>query len=628
MDTKTFFAEIEDYLNKRKEIKLYQPSAAVMEITSYKLNTVSAAGLKKWVKALMPVIRDNRFKIECVGKKTSQNMLEEFAISDKNKMKRECVTFLSFFVSDSRNFKLYLGTLPPELKTLWNEACKRIYIDNATYKSVMGKSLYQEGRWRSYMSEESDTVPPFFKVESVKSDFMDYGYRTDTYCIRIHPVVADIAAAFFVDAGKKELHCLEELPKDESLICMTGADREFAEKIDVLQSMAARGILLLNSSGKLLASTKKKVAQQLSLKEFFTDAPYTEQATMRSTFLEYAVAEHYESINPDDIANLQYWELCKNIYKMVTDGLYGIHSLLMPHIAGLTVTSSYDAEASVKSICKMVKLLFKGMDGWTSIDNILEALCAVFIGKNVLTIVGLSEYNYKNIKNKLTDNFVSVSNLHDEIFVPYVKGLLFFMASLGLLDVAYDKSAQADKSFFDSLRYVRLTALGAYVLGKTHSYKPIEVEKKVYFELDNDNLILKSVETDNPYVGIVENIAKSIGGGRYIITPESFLKSCATEQDVEDKIKLFKQFVSENITPVWEEFFKSVKAKCNPLTPVSRDKYKVYRIAPSNKELLHILSSDEKLRKLIVRAEGYMVLIDKKNIDDVVKRLKTFGYLI
>lgn len=626
MDNKTFFAEIEEALNQRKEITLYQPSAASVEYVSYKLNTMSATTLKKWANALLPLIRNNKFKVDGVDKRTSYDLLERFAISDKGKVKSEVVMFISFFVADSRNFKHYLNTLSPSLKELWEEACKRIYIDAILYKEVTNKPLYKEERWHIYLSEDSVSVPPFFKVERVKSDTIGYGYRSDTYCIYIHPAVADVAAVYFVGNGRKELCAYETLPQDEQLTCMTGTDREFAEKIEVLQSLAAQGILQLNSSGKLLVTTKKKVTQQVVLKEFFTDPPYAEQATLHSTFLLFAVADY--NVSNYEANGLDYWELCKSMYDVVINNLFDIHQMLMLHIGGLNVTASYDAESSVKAIAMELKILSRSMNGWTSVNNILDVLCTVFCGKKTLTFVGLDDFNYKSIKNKLTDSYVRVSNLHDEIFIPYVKSMLFFMASIGLLDVAYSKPSKSDKSYVDCLRYVRLTDLGAYVLGKTKSYKPIEVEKKVYFELDENNLILKSMESDNPYIGIVESIARGIGGGRYIITPESFLKSCATEKDVEDKVKLFKQFVSENITPVWEDFFKSVKAKCKPLTPISREKYKIFKISPNNKELLHILSSDEKLRKLIVRAEGYMVMIDKNNIDNVVSRLKTFGYLI
>jgi hypothetical protein len=66
---------------------------------------------------------------------------------------------------------------------------------------------------------------------------------------------------------------------------------------------------------------------------------------------------------------------------------------------------------------------------------------------------------------------------------------------------------------------------------------------------------------------------------------------------------------------------------CNPFT-VEKTNYRHYRVSPQNAELIRLITSDEQLRKLVVRAEGYLILVAEDDIRKFENQLKKHGYLL
>ena len=63
------------------------------------------------------------------------------------------------------------------------------------------------------------------------------------------------------------------------------------------------------------------------------------------------------------------------------------------------------------------------------------------------------------------------------------------------------------------------------------------------------------------------------------------------------------------------------------VTRVDEFKYLLYHIAPEDKELQRIVSTDPVIRQYSLRAEGYLWLIEADKLKTIQKRLKECGYL-
>jgi hypothetical protein len=234
-----------------------------------------------------------------------------------------------------------------------------------------------------------------------------------------------------------------------------------------------------------------------------------------------------------------------------------------------------------------------------------------------------------NLANNDTGELVCLSNLTKHLGIPFLKGLLYLMAGFGLVEVAYRQRNTDDASIFDTLKYVRMTDLGRYVFHFSPTYTPPQnTDTEELFCLDEQRLVIRSLKEDNPYEALLNDTAIAIGNHRYMMNNESFLKNCRSEKDVKDKIDFFKRFISKDIPEVWKNFFESLIRQCHPLKAVSADSYVIYQLDGNNKELIQLLSTDPLLKSIIIRAEGYKILVEKKQQKAFMDKLKAHGYLL
>ena len=126
---------------------------------------------------------------------------------------------------------------------------------------------------------------------------------------------------------------------------------------------------------------------------------------------------------------------------------------------------------------------------------------------------------------------------------------------------------------------------------------------------------------------ILTRIGESLGNGCYFVTAASFLSSCNTKKDLNDKIKIFRKNISSNPPVIWEEFFTSLLFNTDPLA-YKKVKRLIFQLNPENKDLVRILFSDPLLKSLVMKAEDYHILIKENNYKTVQNRLAELGYLL
>ena len=119
----------------------------------------------------------------------------------------------------------------------------------------------------------------------------------------------------------------------------------------------------------------------------------------------------------------------------------------------------------------------------------------------------------------------------------------------------------------------------------------------------------------------------AISRNRFETSALSFLASCHTKADVESKIKIFRQFISSDLPPLWEQFFKSLLQHCHPLKE-DKTAYKRYTLDPENRDLVQLVTTDPILRQLVIRAEGYRIMVKQEDLKKFETQLMKHGYLL
>ena len=107
----------------------------------------------------------------------------------------------------------------------------------------------------------------------------------------------------------------------------------------------------------------------------------------------------------------------------------------------------------------------------------------------------------------------------------------------------------------------------------------------------------------------------------------SLLANCHNRNDVEDKISIFRQFIASDLPPLWQQFFHSLLQHCNPLQK-DKQTYQHYTLQPDNSDLIHLITTDPVLRQIVVRAEGYRILVKSDDLRKFEAQLKKHGYLL
>ena len=309
--------------------------------------------------------------------------------------------------------------------------------------------------------------------------------------------------------------------------------------------------------------------------------------------------------------------------------------LLLNHLRMETYGYYLSSSENIKkALCQLLKRMEP--EKWVSLDNIFQ-----FCLLREINLMEMSNaaYKYQAVEKTQYGSWKSWVSLNEitvvpVLYFPLLKGFFFLAASLGLVEIGYDKPENKILqkpgydylSPYDGLKYVRLTRLGAYVTGKSRQYTVVgATQDKAVFILDKTRLLLTMDGEDPMAILTLEKMLVPIGTGRFMMTFESLFRDCQSKKDVQRKIAMFRRTICKKLPAVWQDFFTKALARVNPLTLDSG--FKVFRIG-EDEELLRLLATAPDISRFILKVEGYRIAVKKENIGMLTRRLKKYGYLI
>lgn len=557
------------------------------------------------------------------GKESLSEIVEKIK-AEKNTRKADIVDFLSLFLADEENLNIYFTALDSKIKELWKLVFDKHFVSKEEAGQVLGVPAVISDRY-SYR-EELIPALPWFKLYRGKSRNSNNRYCDEDYFITVSSWVYN---AFFYAVYPPDTFFI--LPEDfnplpEGLEIFEG-EETFIREYPMMVSLQEQKFFAVESDKKLSVSALKKISGQIGACEFFPDSTDLEACRLRTSLL-YNLFAHNISVKRVQQCEKEPELAAKELIEKFNNYAYFMVPLFLVHITGLRKDLLWGNALKQQHDAVLVSLA-EDADKWIDIRNIYLNVSYSTQGDG-LTLFSDYALQRMNLKDKNDGQIISSDLLVERLGKPYIQSYLFLLASLGIIDIAYNKSGGLSyDSGKDCIRYAKLTELGKYVLGINASYSPAAVcSAKKYFELDRDRLIVKSLEKNNPYEKMLADISSPIGGGRYVVSNASFLKNCKTVAEISGKISFFRQFVSEDWSDIWQAFFESIQMKCNPLNREPSDNYIIYSLDPKNAELINLISNDYELKKTTIRAEGFMILVAKSRQGKFLDRLKSFGYMV
>lgn len=394
-----------------------------------------------------------------------------------------------------------------------------------------------------------------------------------------------------------------------------------------------QGKLEVTKTGKISIAQIVKMQKFLSLPEIFPTHQAKEWANLRATiwadWLALYVMEGYSYRKLEkDILQLSFKDLSKKLWRDFSNNLYDAISL-MSHLKG----AKPDIESrAIVNICNIIKKL--PLNSWIDVQTLWEQET---FKERVLIPMQWGYGSQLKIEGEGANILVGDANVKLLLERPFFYANLFAMAAMGWVELAFHtappKSTWAVEnglltdyiSYFEILSAIRITPLGAYAMGRSDVYEmKDEVEENVqlyenslYIFYDGKNSALRSV---------IEQTARLVGKDLYKVDYESVLGDCSNYKQVQSKINVFQKLLSTNPPQIWKDFFSQLNQKSYELT-AENNKYLIFSL-PQNAELINTIAREPNLKKFILKAEGYMILIRKKDIGAVKKQLKSYGFLI
>lgn len=527
-----------------------------------------------------------------------------------NILKKELSAFIGFFISDRRNIKAYYNCLEEGKRKLIVRLLKDYFI----------------------RLDEADRLVP-----GLIDDFQyfdSYYYTPNPYVERLPWLLFFNPTGYYYGSGKKDLcftfdrglhRCFASsiLPEawevDESAPAEDkshfNAESEMGRLLMMVAMLDANGQLNMNQN-KLADSVVRRISSGAGIAEFFpgSDKGFASlRATLMLNFFAYA--------SPGK--NSDFRKMFETFIKEIAYTPSVFFSLFGRHIRGLS--SRYRKASPGVLINKMADVLRTfGREKPVTVEQYVKEI-VMNDDVGAMTLFSLSEIYHCDIENKLTERDIKPMNIVPEACMSFVSGFVALLASLGGAEIWYDAPGSNCTSYFSSISHFRLTPLGEYMLGFRDKYEAPEAEG-LKMELSPESLIITLPSDVSPLGGVLSAMAERIGPGRYRTSDSLMLEGCRTQADIAERMEFFRKTARE-MPANWTQFFTTLINRCQPLKAESLDKLHMFSVSHENIDLQRLLSTDTFLKTMVIRAEGYRILVYDDDLIRFKERLRQLGYL-
>ena len=614
------------FIIKEQSLELYYPDKKARTQWYQQLSFRNKPDLEDMAAPLRRIMRNKRVTaIDAQGNRRVPTEISNFLNTKQGVKKDTILDFLCFMLADVRNFCCYIDTLNEKDRKVWAVALTQYYINVDEIHLLTGEHWVpkKQSWYYSYFrsTDISDKLFCFSLVEAKGQNRETDRWAKDIYCRLNEMLHASLLPVFFPDACNLEKQFLDELPETMQLHTFSG-EADILMFLPTLNGLYETGQLALSKS-RISQTALRKLAQTVSLDEFFPNHALKELAFFRRS----VVMNLYVLGRQNQHLSSRPEKMLKQIFLNALSYPVTYLPLLLFHLTGLRKGELLNSYAPQLSLSLWDLLGTLPQDKWVPVQGIYFKLMQT--ANIYVPLFAAYIFDKMDVYNDKLGHSVYLDRLYNELSVPFINSLLYAMSAFGFVEVAYAEVGAGEVSYVSSLAYVRLTNLGAFALGQVQSYNPsVSVQKNgPLFELDGRHMIVRSLADPNPYLPLLSDMAVPVGGQRYRVTADSFLGNCKNSEDIENRIVLFKRYICPEPSAEWDLFFKDLLQHSRAITPFPATAYVLYRVAPEDKELQRILSTDPVIRKYSLRAEDYLWLILTSKLKVVQKRLKECGYL-
>jgi len=531
-------------------------------------------------------------------------------------------------------YEVFLRFLPEEVEKVWQLLIWEDQLDDVELEKRLGVKVYSIKQEKTYYNRVVDKkiILPQFNLFYDERINRSYGYYPSAANLNLGlpPMMRQLLASYYDLPDYAKLSPVAN--PEPTQHTYTSGERDILLEWPRVLSYKQQGQIGYTAKNRPTHTGLPKMNRNLSLQEFFPDAADKKMRTLRTGLLAGLAVYCNNTKNAADTP-----QILQDLFEKKYPTLIPSAPLVLPDLKGMANVENYDLTNHKElQIRNLLAALPAG--GWVPFDNIGH-----FVRFNLIDIRPMANYQ---ITNKLyydysdldpearyydTRHFITPPQFGLAIDMPFLRGSFFLFAAFGLCDLAYDEPdlkslGRGSYSSWDGLRYVRRTKLGDFVCGIADVYDSSGIASDTQITLSPDTLLIMTDSADASAAAILEPYTERLGANRFRTDSQVFLKNIRSKKELEGKIALFKQIIGEKLPPNWQAFFQDLLHKINPFEEVAEPR--VLQIPADNKALIQLIAQDAVLKSLVIKAEGYMIIIPKGNYAAVKRRLQEFGYLL
>ena len=386
---------------------------------------------------------------------------------------------------------------------------------------------------------------------------------------------------------------------------------------------------------KPLAKTLTILKNTTQIKEFYEDKKFSSLACdmlTRSFSYYYWQTKRFKGKEIDvlkDFVNMQFADKMN----------FFITRVFLSHLRKVRYDGLYSGQSSLFETLKLI-LCDLPKDAWVDMNNIIKFCKYKDIRVDIEQTYKTGNYYLDGeiiIDGKIEkETFYADDIYYNAIFLePILKASFFYLGTLGLFELKYDEPyssytirAKGKKyiSTWDSLEFVKFTKLGAYIFDYSDAYEQKAIAKKATtLKFDEYKPIITVDEKDTLSLAKLDTYCDKYDKNRYILSYSKIFKDCKNTKALELKIEHFYKNIESHPPKVFKNFFDEIKQNRNAL---KRDLKQVVIELDNNKKLLQLFMENKKLQELIIKAQGFRVLVLKENIPKLTKIVKENGFFV
>ncbi len=551
---------------------------------------------------------------------TGQNIIA-LLNSKKTFTKTEMIQASFTVFKNETILKAFLKSLPSSIYKLIEKLLFQEEISDDEASKYLNENILKTSSYTVELRREFY----FFNVKEYRQ-YISYSATEKFFALSLPPILKNLLIDHFPKPLHYDIIPIDEIPETDFHFT---AEALIQQELPRLLSYQMQQNIKYNTSGRPADATLTKLQRVCGITEYYStdDAEISKVRSMLLAGMLHQYTFKTLSANNADVIK----DLFNNHYLKLDSPVFVLQQLKgWQHLGGSDLYK--DPEKKLQGIFRLLPA-----DKWVSTENLHEYLSTRTIDVKPVTLAAARNYlTYQGVYYRGSIRIPEKKDVDYRTYEAMVKrafitGSVFLYASFGLMKIAYnnintDALGETYFSGYDGLQYIKLTPLGAYVLGLTSKYETTETEKANKLIFDEDSLIILA-EGDLDVINVsLANYAERLASNRFRVTSGYFLKDCKNTKDIQNKITLFKNTVGKSLPPNWESYFTQLLN--NAKVVKEKAQFATYQLPADAKELHRLIAQDSVLKQLVLKAENYHILVANIEAAKFKNRMKELGYVI